>query len=683
MRAAQILWTLSEETSGKSFERLCVDLLYRNGFPRIRPTGGPQDAGRDAETGGVFWRDREKRRTFFQFSVRKDWKGKFYEDVEKVASSDHDIRHFVFVTPRRVPETTNDEIRIELRTQYGWLLTIFDREWLRLQLEEANPEIAERHLGIAAPQPEIQYVSDFDFNRPPDPDIEKAWILLESGDFRRAAAELRDYVRINPNSSEALSALAWCQYNNGHYREALQSISRALQQNQSESNRAIRGCILAELGIREKNSAAVEEAKSIFRDLVGSSPSWTAAYNLGNVLSEQGEYEAAVDWYKTALDRKDSDAKIWKNLGSAYHHLDRHEEEFECFDRALELDPQNPNALLSKGVSCLIDHNNPTRAIPLIEASFEADPDLTIHWPYAWYWLSRAHYENGDPDQALEQVQAGLRQCPGDEYLTELKIKITTEAAYSEKRFVSEAIHNLQERLSSHPADIRAIYHLARLYCNEGDDEKAWDVIESLLSTVSEVKLRQLELCLEEAIQAIRLLPSYHEYRHQCPLGLIELQTGGMVKRGDVPELTDFVWLGALITFGTGFDDLMAHTKASDERDEEQVLNEWTKVLDERHREVMLHVARATGRMGDAEEIAEAQHTEEYADFVRVNGIGLSQFDALEYERLIRWVPIIVGMDEQVVDRVASRASQSRDSEEYKDRLIVELIRSSGYTGGN
>ncbi len=30
--ASQVLWTIDNELDGASFERLCVDLLYRNGY---------------------------------------------------------------------------------------------------------------------------------------------------------------------------------------------------------------------------------------------------------------------------------------------------------------------------------------------------------------------------------------------------------------------------------------------------------------------------------------------------------------------------------------------------------------------------------------------------------------------------------------------------------------------------
>jgi len=46
--ASRVLWEIDNETSGRDFERLCIDLLHRNGYLDILPIE-PQDGGRDAQ----------------------------------------------------------------------------------------------------------------------------------------------------------------------------------------------------------------------------------------------------------------------------------------------------------------------------------------------------------------------------------------------------------------------------------------------------------------------------------------------------------------------------------------------------------------------------------------------------------------------------------------------------------
>ena len=98
----RVLWTLDNETTGFDFERLCVDLLGREGYQDIVPVGGVHDRGRDAElrqwtgiksTGGV---------TFFQFSLEDTWERKLSRELKKVRANGHDIDFYVFVTSRPV-----------------------------------------------------------------------------------------------------------------------------------------------------------------------------------------------------------------------------------------------------------------------------------------------------------------------------------------------------------------------------------------------------------------------------------------------------------------------------------------------------------------------------------------------------------------------------------------------------
>lgn len=45
----RVLWTLDNEIDPTTFERLCTDLMYREGYTDIIPVGGTNDRGRDAE----------------------------------------------------------------------------------------------------------------------------------------------------------------------------------------------------------------------------------------------------------------------------------------------------------------------------------------------------------------------------------------------------------------------------------------------------------------------------------------------------------------------------------------------------------------------------------------------------------------------------------------------------------
>ena len=135
------LWALDHELDEAKFERLCIDLLRRQGFLDIAPVE-PQDGGRDAEELPRKGRSREGHPAFFQFSKEENWKKKLRRDAEKLAPRKSEFDTFVFVTSRKARGVDVDALKTEFRLKYCWTLLVFAREWLRLQLEEANPDLA-------------------------------------------------------------------------------------------------------------------------------------------------------------------------------------------------------------------------------------------------------------------------------------------------------------------------------------------------------------------------------------------------------------------------------------------------------------------------------------------------------------------------------------------------------------
>jgi hypothetical protein len=88
---------------------------------------------------------------FFQFSLEDKWEAKLKRDAEKIVDYGHSISGLVFVTSQGVTGEKQDKLRAEFKTNYGWELKIFPREWLRHRLEERHPDLAEKHLGVSVP----------------------------------------------------------------------------------------------------------------------------------------------------------------------------------------------------------------------------------------------------------------------------------------------------------------------------------------------------------------------------------------------------------------------------------------------------------------------------------------------------------------------------------------------------
>src|SRR2546421_9958524 len=136
---SQVLWMIDNELDWRRFERLCVDLLYRNGYRDIVHVE-PQDGGRDAEEFPRQGRDREGRAAFFQFSLEQDWKAKLNGDAQKLSGRRSEFSTLVFRTRRAAPGIDVNSLHTKFRERYGCTLIAYSRE----RSEEHTSELQSR-----------------------------------------------------------------------------------------------------------------------------------------------------------------------------------------------------------------------------------------------------------------------------------------------------------------------------------------------------------------------------------------------------------------------------------------------------------------------------------------------------------------------------------------------------------
>lgn len=146
----QLLWSLDNEIQPRDFERLCIDLLGREGYRHIEPGGGIKDHGRDAEI--KYWSGASDQRSVvaFQFSLDKKWEKKLSGDAKKIAENCSNVVEMVFVTSQKVTGAKKDKFKAEFKSKRGWELTIYDREWLRHRLTEFHQVKFPRNGGQGA-----------------------------------------------------------------------------------------------------------------------------------------------------------------------------------------------------------------------------------------------------------------------------------------------------------------------------------------------------------------------------------------------------------------------------------------------------------------------------------------------------------------------------------------------------
>jgi tetratricopeptide (TPR) repeat protein len=516
----RILWTLDNEIEPTRFERLCTDLLNREGYKDIVPVGGTHDHGRDAEikhwvgtklTGGI---------TFFQYSLEKKWESKLKRELNKVRSYGHKIDFYVFVSSQEITGDKRDKLANSVASEYGWQLIVFDREWFRLCLEERHPDLATKYLGI-----QETYTPSASIIKPILPDSMVggvAWQLYAQGHYEAAALALQELLKEGNQNIAIWQALSWCQYSLFRYDEALMNIERALSISSiDEVSLSLKASILTEDGIRRGDRASVMLGRNIFKRISESSSHWVNHYNYGNALHALGDYEAAKTQFLLSLHLDPSQAIVWKNLGTVYYHLGNHNEELRCYDKALSIDDSLSEALSSKAVTLLIVFKKAQEAIHLISRAIEIDSSIPRHWPKAWYWLGQAYFELGNYEEALRQIEIGLTYVPSNSGFLDLKARILAKLWRESVQHQEQALAFFQFRLELSPSDYDSFVEIAQIYNAIGQESRAWDAIaERVKLSPSEFSaFRTLTLhTLEEYLAGLRYFDLYKGFREHNPI---------------------------------------------------------------------------------------------------------------------------------------------------------------------
>lgn len=516
----QILWTLDNEMDGTRFERLCTDLLFREGYKDIIPIGGNYDRGRDAQIHRLKGIRTKGGKVFFQYTLEKKWDTKLRRELAKVKKNSHDIDFYVFVTTQKITGNQRDRLETWVRQEYQWQLMIYDREWFRHRLEEAYPDLATTHLGISESD---LYNSTRLRIKPPAPDEDthrKAWQLYIQQNYEAAAVEFKLLINANKGNAMLWSALAWCQFSLYHYDEALVSINRAISFEDNASNQSLKASILAEDGIKKGKKANLLLARDTFATVVSQRGHWVDHYNYGNVLQELREYEKAKKEFLLAIELNQNQPEIWKNLGTVYFHLHDHDSEIECYNKALELNSNLPQALVSKGTTLLYVFKQPREASELLERAIDLGDEISIHWPHVWYWLAYAYFEQSNLAKALDRVEKGLLIIPHHAALLNLKAELLEALWPANPEYIDQALSFFKFRIELSQEDYDSVAQLARLYLATGQSNLAWEVICQYLDCDDDLEeyLSLSPHSIEDYLVSFRYFSSYQKFRERSPL---------------------------------------------------------------------------------------------------------------------------------------------------------------------
>lgn len=297
---SQVLWALDEHISPRDFERLCVDLLSREGYWGIVPVGGTRDQGRDAESS--YWRGKSQPagEVVFQFSLEKAWERKLWGDAEKIARLGAKPQAMVFVTSRTVTGEKQDKMRAEWRKKRGWELTIRSREWLRLRLEEFHPDLAKKYLGLDLPATVSSVASQLDRFVLEGPSAKEFFREMSADQVRATVIES---TRREPLVADHWQRLAKIEIYLENFQGGLEAINHAVALEPKNFNiQQVHAVVLAELGIKRRSKPHLLQALEFFERAAVKPGRYNDHFNLANVLAESDDGAGAEKHYRKAVE---------------------------------------------------------------------------------------------------------------------------------------------------------------------------------------------------------------------------------------------------------------------------------------------------------------------------------------------------------------------------------------------
>ena len=657
---------IDNELDGARFERLCVDLLFRNGYRDIVPIE-PQDGGRDAEEFPRRGRDREGCAAFFQFSLEEKWKSKLKRDARKLCGRRTEFSTLVFVTSRTARGIDVDAVKTEIREKYGWTLIVYSREWLRLQLEEVHRDLAKKYLDVDAYSTARGAIELNDS----DPQLDAALTKIMAHSYDAAIVELRTFLADHPESDQSWRTLAWAYYSAHRLDEALAAINRALKLKDGSESRSIRACILVEKGIQDRNKASVQQGLALFEELLTSLPvhTWHIFYNLGNALAALGRHQAAIEKYKLAVQLDDSRPEIWKNLASSYHRTGDHRAEMECFDKALELDPVKPEALVSKAVSLMVDFKKPEEAVPLLETAIRSGSDIAMRWPEFWYWVATACHESGNKTASLSWIENGLAHNPGDQALTRLKSNVLAVLVEENGSFIEQARAFWEKELREQPRNYEVRRCLVRLEARHGD-EAVWPLLDecfSLLKISPATSLCASGVDIHACTEALERLPQYAAFRRMYPVSdywnpddpLYDLPSAPRESPATQAALTTFL----CVPFGLAIEEL----EKSRSREEKGALTAFFEALREGIELAVIESARALASLVPPPESGSESIATKVTDLILFLGL----ISLREFGRQRGWI----AAQFQISSKGLDQAMEGYDESKIERNVMVGAFR--------
>ncbi|WP_158222802.1 tetratricopeptide repeat protein [Rhodopirellula sp. MGV] len=198
-----------------------------------------------------------------------------------------------------------------------------------LYLESNQPELAREHLTTAlAIQPDF-----------PQASMNLANCLVRQNQVHDAEVIYRDLLKRDPDNLDVLGNLGECLRRQSRFQESIDVLNQVIPARPEDlASRLTHARATLQIG-------EVEDAAELFKQMTVAFPYSAKAFHfLGTTLQELGDLQAAEKALTHGLQLSPNDADALCSIG--YLHLDseRRQEAYDCFKKALHIDPAMSDA---------------------------------------------------------------------------------------------------------------------------------------------------------------------------------------------------------------------------------------------------------------------------------------------------------------------------------------------------
>ena len=223
---------------------------------------------------------------------------------------------------------------------------------------------------------------------------------------------------------------------------------------------AISGALLLLLGILTWQQTGIyHDLTSLYTATLEKNPGcWMAHYNLGIVLSEQGETDQAIDHYQQAISLRPGYAEAHYNLGRLLAEQGQFDHAIDHYERAAEINPADAEAQNNLGV-ILFGAGRVDDAIAHYQKALKIQPA----YPEASCNLANALIASGDLDGAIARYSVCLAVMPD-----QVEAQYNLASALLRKGRTDEAIAHYQKAIELHPESADAHANLGSALLAKG-----------------------------------------------------------------------------------------------------------------------------------------------------------------------------------------------------------------------